>query len=153
MNELFTFEHVYDVVVDAPAVAVYDYVTNPNSWPEWLVASHHIESPDRPLVKDETFRELWHTPKGEAELNWVITASDRPKLWVGETGTAFLGPIVVRYDFHEQDGQTRYVRTVTNPARPKPPAPDMTQRMDEEAAIGLGNVKRIVEERFLAGPI
>ncbi|MBT6094506.1 MAG: SRPBCC family protein [Rhodospirillaceae bacterium] len=148
MADTSSFEHVYDVLIDAPAQAVFDYVTNPNSWPEWLVASHHIESPDRPLTKGETFRELWHTHKGEAELNWVITACDRPTLWIGETGTAFLGPIIVRYDFEERGGQTRYVRTVTNPERPKPPAQDMTQRMDDEAAIGLGNVKRIIEERL-----
>jgi uncharacterized protein YndB with AHSA1/START domain len=151
MAETCTFEHVWDVVIEAPAEAVYDNVTNPHSWPEWLAASHHIDSPDRSLVAGERFREQWHTRRGEAVLNWIITESDRPRLWIGETGTEFLGPIVVRYDFEVVAAGTRYVRTVTNPARPKPATAEMAARMDEEAALGLANIKRIVEERVLAG--
>jgi len=151
MTETWTFEHVWDVVIQAPAAAVYDYVTNPHSWPEWLAASHHIDSPDRPLAKGERFRERWHTRKGEAVLDWIITESDRPHLWIGETGTEFLGPIIVRYDFEGVGEGTRYVRTVINPARPKPATADMAARMDEEAAVGLANIKRIVEERVSAG--
>jgi uncharacterized protein YndB with AHSA1/START domain len=53
-TETFAFERSHNIVIDAPAKAVFDYVTNPQSWPEWLAASHHIDSerlnPDRPPV-------------------------------------------------------------------------------------------------------
>jgi len=42
---------------------------------------------------------------------------------------------------------TRYRRNVTNPTRPKPPTEDMVQRFDEEAVIGLGNIKSLLENR------
>lgn len=145
MSETFSFERSHDVEVEAPPEAVFDLVTNPNSWPKWLAASNHIESADRPLAKGETFRELWHTRTGEAELKWVVQESDRGRLWIGETGTPFIGPIIVRYDFEATDKGSRFTRTLINPARPKPITDDMIQRIDEEAAIGLGNVKRIVE--------
>lgn len=146
MGETSTFERSHDVVIAAAQDAVFDFVANPNSWPKWLSASHHIESPDRPLAKGETFRELWHTRKGETELNWVVAESDRGRVWVGETGTLFTGPIIVRYDFAATDGGTRFTRTLSNPARPKPITDAMIERIDEEAAVGLANVKRIVEE-------
>ena len=43
-TETFAFERSHNIVIDAPAKAVFDYVTNPQSWPEWLAASHHIDS-------------------------------------------------------------------------------------------------------------
>ena len=147
-TETVSFKRSHDILIKAPPPSIFDYVTNPNSWPEWLVASHHIESPNRPLVKGDTFRELWHTRKGEAELNWIITTCEHPRVWIGETGTPFIGPIIVRYDCVEVSTETRYTRTLINPARPKPPSDEMLQRIDDEAAIGLSNIKRIVEARW-----
>ena len=37
------FERSHDIMIDAPPRAIYDYVCNPNSWPEWLAASHRID--------------------------------------------------------------------------------------------------------------
>jgi hypothetical protein len=36
-----------------------------------------------------------------------------------------------------------------NPDRPSEPSPGQIARMDEEAMIGLENIKRNVEKRFL----
>jgi uncharacterized protein YndB with AHSA1/START domain len=141
------FTRSHDVVIEAPGEAVYDYVTNPHSWPEWLAASHALECPDRPLVVGETFREFWSTRKGPVTLEWIVTESDRPKCWIGETGTDFTGPIVIRYDLAPEGGATRFTRTVSNPARPRPPTAEMIERMDAEAAQGLAAIKRIVEAR------
>jgi hypothetical protein len=57
------------------------------------------------------------------------------------------GPIVVQYVCAVVDGGTKFTRTVRNPARPKPPTPEMIARIDEEAELGLGNIKRILEAR------
>jgi hypothetical protein len=43
------------------------------------------------------------------------------------------------------DGGTKFIRTMRNPARPKAPTDEMIARMDDEAALGLGNIKRNVE--------
>ncbi len=125
------FTRSHDVVIEAPGEAVYDYVTNPHSWPEWLAA----------------FREFWSTRKGPVTLEWIVTESDRPKCWIGETGTDFTGPIVIRYDLAPEGGATRFTRTVSNPARPRPPTAEMIERMDAEAAQGLAAIKRVVEAR------
>ena len=72
-----SFQRSHDIMIDTPPSAVYDYVCNPNSWPEWLVASHHIDGEDRPLRRGETFREQWHIKRGEVRLAWTVTESIR----------------------------------------------------------------------------
>jgi len=147
-RKTYAFRRSHDIRIDAPAGAVFDYVCNPNSWPEWITASHEMHSANRPLGTGETFREEWHTRTGPVELNWVVRESDRPRRWIAETYAQFIGRIIVRYDFEERDGGCRYTRTLVNPARPKAPTDDMVRRIDEEAAISLANIKRRVEERI-----
>ena len=147
MPDTVAFERSHSILIDAPAGAVLDYVSNPNSWPEWIAASHHIDSADRPLVKGDTFRERWRTRKGEVQLDWSITDSAPSRLWVGEADTDFIGKIIVRYDVEPTDRGTLFTRTMRNPTRNKPPTPDMVQRMDDEAEISLANIKRNVEAR------
>lgn len=141
------FERSHEIMIDAPAGAILDYVSNPNSWPEWIAASHHIDSPPRPLAAGERFSERWHTRTGEVLLEWLVTERDHPRLWVAETHTDFIGTIIVRYEIEPAAGGCRYRRTVINPARPKAPTEDMIRRIDEEAAASLQNIKRAVEAR------
>lgn len=147
MPDATPFERSHSILIDAEPGAVLDYVSNPNTWPEWIAASHHIESADRPLTKGDRFRELWHTRTGETELNWLVTDSAPAKLWVGEADTSFIGKIVVQYDVEVLDGATKFTRTMRNPTRPKPPTEDMIRRMDEEADVSLKNIKRNVEAK------
>jgi hypothetical protein len=147
VSETVRFERAHNIVINAPASDILDYVTNPNSWPEWIAASHRIESPDKPLGIGETFSERWHTRTGEVVLDWVVTARAHPTSWTGETDTTFIGKIVVRYDIEEADGGCLFTRTVINPVRPKPPTEDMIRRVDEEAEISLRNIKENVEKR------
>ncbi|MEK9722381.1 MAG: SRPBCC family protein [Rhodospirillaceae bacterium] len=141
------FRCAHDIVIDAPAEAIFDYVTNPNSWPEWIAASHEVTGPDRPLTTADTFREQWSSRTGPVTLDWIITACEHPRLWIGETGASFLGPIVVRYDIEPADGGHRFTRTVHNPARPQPITDAMRAAVDAEAATALANIKRNVEAR------
>lgn len=147
MPQVHRFERSHDIVIAAPAAAILDYVSNPNSWPEWIAASHHIDSPDRPLEKGETFREQWATRTGEVLLDWVVTARDHPRLWEAQTRADFIGVIVVRYEVEGAPGGHCYRRTVINPARPRPPTEDMIRRVDEEAHLCLQNIRRAVEAR------
>jgi len=146
MNATVSFERSHDILIDAPAQAVYDYVTNPNTWPEWIAASHQIDCPNRPLRKGETFDEKWQT-RAEVMLHWTVLDSDPHRLWVATANTGFIGPIVVQYTFVPEGGGTRYTRTVRNPARPKAPTPEMIERIDAEAATALQNIKRNVERQ------
>jgi len=143
----FAFERSHNIVIDAPAKAVFDYVTNPQSWPEWLAASHHIDSENRPLDTGEVFHEKWHIRSGEVSLSWIVRACVSPKLWIVQAETDFMGPIVIQYTCEETDGRTTFTRTVRNPARPKPPTDDQLKRIDDEAAIGLENIKANVEKQ------
>ncbi|MBX9821844.1 SRPBCC family protein [Afipia birgiae] len=141
------FERSHDIVINAPAKAVFDYVTNPQSWPEWLAASHHIDSENRPLEAGELFHEKWHIRSGEVSLNWIVRACVSPKLWIVQAETDFIGPIVVQYTCEDVGGGTKFTRTLRNPARKKPPTDEQIANMDAEAAVGLGNIKANVEKR------
>ena len=59
MTATVAFERSHHITIDAPPQAVFDYVTNPQSWPEWIAVSHHVNSANRPLGKGETFSEKW----------------------------------------------------------------------------------------------
>ena len=150
MTNTVAFERSHDILINAPAGAVLDYVSNPNSWPEWIIASHEMDSPDRPLVEGDTFREQWHTRTGGVELNWKVTECQSPDLWIAETMTSFIGLIIARYDVEQVGAQVRYTRTITNPARPKAPTPEMVERIDAEAKVCLENIKRNVEAKVAA---
>ena len=142
----FPFEHRNDIVIAAPADKIFDYVTNPKSWPEWLPSSHHIDCEDRPMRFGDTFHEHWSTRSGRVDLDWVVIACDAPRLWIGLTNaTSFLGPIVVQYNCEDVAGGTRFTRTVRNPQRPKPATEDQVRRINEEAVLGLSNVRAKVE--------
>ncbi len=150
MTDTVAFERSHDILIDAPPAAVYDYVTNPRTWPEWIAASHQIDCPDRSLAKGETFTEQWQT-REKTVLNWEVLESDVPRRWVARTGPTFIGPIWVQYTFEPVGAGTRYTRTVRNPARPKPPTDAMIERIDAEAATALANIKANVERRVRAG--
>jgi hypothetical protein len=109
------------------------------------MASHQIESEDRPLIKGDGFRELWHTRTGQAELIWKVTECEPEQLWIGETHTEFTGTIIVRYDVEKRGEQTRFTRTLINPARPKPITQKMIDAIDAEATESLKNIKRNLE--------
>ena len=142
----FPFEHTNDIVVAAPAEKIFDYVTNPKSWPEWLPSSHQIDCEDRPMRFGDTFHEHWSTRTGRVDLDWVVIACDRPRLWIGLTYTTFIGLIVVQYNCDDVSGGTRFIRTVRNPQRPKAATEDQVRRMDEEAVLGLENIRKKVEQ-------
>ena len=144
------FVRKHDTLIDASPETVFDYVCNPHSWPEWLAASHQIEGPDRALKLGEAFREEWQIRRGVIVLHWKVTESDRPSAWTCEAGTDFIGPIVIRYTFEREGDGTRYTRQLSNPKRPSEPTEDQLKRMDEEAQIGLANIKRQVEQRAAA---
>ena len=140
------FELANDIEIDAPATAVLDYVSNPQSWREWMPATHEIDCPGRPLLAGETFVEQWGTRQGEVQLQWRVTDWIDGELWVAETETPFTGPIVARYEVSALGpGRCRYVRRIVNPARPKAPTEEMVARMNDEAQVCLANIKRNVE--------
>lgn len=145
MATTMSFARSHDVLIGAPATVVLDYVSNPQSWPEWMPATHHIDSPDRPLLAGERFEEKWHTRQGEVHLDWLVTERRHGEVWVAETTTPFTGPIVARYTVASVGEGCRYTRRVENPARPKAPTDAMVERMDAEAALCLANIKRRCE--------
>ena len=144
------FERSHDIVIRATPEEVLDYVSNPNSWPEWMPATHRIDCPDRPLQAGERFTERWRTSGGEVQLDWEVLERVDGAVWVARAETTFIGPILARYTTEPVEGGTRYTRTIVNPARPKAPTEAMVQRVDDEAAVCLANIKRVLEARVAA---
>ena len=147
MSGTSRFERSHDIEIEASPAEVLDYVSNPMTWPEWMPATHHIDSPDRPLRAGERFAERWRTSRGEVALEWSVVEREDAKFWEARADTDFIGPIVARYTVEETATGCRYTRTIVNPARAKPPTEEMVARMDDEAAICLANIKRGVEGR------
>ncbi|WP_169543037.1 SRPBCC family protein [Sneathiella aquimaris] len=148
MAEKITSHFSHEIIIDAPAGAVLDYVSNPNSWPEWIAASHEMDSPDRPLEEGDTFIEQWQTRTGPAQLRWKVTKREHPYVWKCETSTPFTGPILITYKVVSlDDGRSLYTRIVSNPDRPKPITEAANKAMNEEAALSLANIKANVEAR------
>lgn len=151
MSAPLRFERFHEIDIEADAADILDYVSNPHSWPEWIAASHAIDSPDRPLQAGETFRERWATRKGETTLDWTVSAREHPWLWEVRTHTPFTGEIVIRYEIEPVAGGHRYRRRLINPDRPKMPTDEMVARIDEEARVSLANIKARVEAKRAAG--
>lgn len=148
MTEKITSRFSHSIEINASAADVLNYVSNPNSWPEWIAASHEIDSADRPLEVGETFTEQWHTKTGPFVLNWIVTERDHPVRWTCATETPFTGPIIVTYTIEElPSGAVNYTRIVNNPDRPKPINEAADKAMHEEALISLKNIKNQVEAR------
>lgn len=146
------FELATSIEIEAPAGAVLDYVSNPQSWPQWMPATHEIRSDDRPILAGETFAERWATRQGEVGLAWRVTERVEAVRWVAETETPFTGPIVCRYEVEALgEGRCRYTRRIVNPARPKAPTQEMVDRMRAEADVCLANIKRNVEQLAASG--
>ncbi len=141
------FELSDHIDIEAPPAAVLDYVSNPNTWREWMPATHHIEAPDRPLAAGERFYEKWATRQGEVQLDWHVVARVDARRWEAHTATAFTGPIVCVYAVEPTTSGCRYTRTIINPERPKAPTAEMVERMRDEAGICLANIKANVEAR------
>lgn len=144
------FERSHSIVVAAPPAVVLDYVSNPQSWREWMPATHDMDCPDRPLLAGESFDEKWGTSKGEVHLAWKVTDRVEGVRWVAEAMTDFIGPVVAVYTCEAVDGGCCYTRAIVNPARAKAPTDAMVARIDDEAAVCLANIKRNVEARHPA---
>ena len=139
------FERSHSVVIAAPPSKVFDYVTNPKTWPQWIASSHEIDCEDRPMRFGDTFHEHWSTRTDKVELDWLVIVCDAPRVWIGLTHAPFIGPIVVQYDCEAVADGAKFTRTLRNPARPKPPSAEVLQRIDAEAALALANIRRNVE--------
>jgi len=150
MADTTHFEHSHDIVISASPAEILDYVSNPQTWCEWMPATHAIDSENRALRQGEEFFEKWHTRQGEVSLDWRVTEHIDGSSWVAQTHTDFTGPVIARYTVEEIPDGTRYTRTIINPERPKAPTDAMITRMNDEAVVCLDNIKSAVERRTAA---
>jgi hypothetical protein len=152
MSDTVRFERSHDVEIEATPAEVLDYVSNPQTWREWMPATHDIDSPDRPLQAGERFTERWGTSRDEVQLDWHVSGREHPTSWEAWTETSFIGRIEARYTCVATPTGTHYTRTIVNPGRPKAPTEEVVARIDDEAAVCLANIKAAVERRRAAVP-
>ncbi|MDE2363285.1 MAG: SRPBCC family protein [Hyphomicrobiales bacterium] len=146
MAETYAFERSHSILCATKPEIVFDYVTNPKTWPQWIASSHALVCDDRPMRFGDRFHEKWSTRAGPVELDWLVIVCDRPKIWIGLTQTAFTGPIVVQYMCEAADGGALFTRVVRNPARPKAPTAEIVARIDMEAEAALANIRKNVAQ-------
>lgn len=143
-----SFRRQHDVLINAPAEAIYDFLSNPNFRPLWRTASSKVEAADRPLTRGERFREEWRLRRGTMVLDWIVLDDERPNSWTIRADTDLVGPIVIRYCLEQEGDATRIIHHVTNPRRPSEPSLDQVRCVDEEIVAGLAALKRQVEDRL-----
>jgi uncharacterized protein YndB with AHSA1/START domain len=143
-----SFRRQHDVLINAPAEVIYDFLSNPNFRPLWRSASAKVESADRPLTRGELFREEWHLRRGVVVLNWIVLDDEPPNSWTIRADTEIVGPIVIRYCLEPEGDATRIIHHVTNPRRPSEPSLDQVRCVDEEIVAGLAALKRQIEDRL-----
>jgi hypothetical protein len=139
------FERRHDVLIKARRASVFDYVTNPKRWPEWMPTALKVGFEDRPAKLGDLFQQQWSTSKGPVDLDWLVIACNRPGLWIGLTGTSFTGPIVVQYDFDETPDGTVLTRIIRHPRRPRALSAETVDRIDAQAEQALEKIKEMVE--------
>lgn len=112
--QLATFSHHYfhDIVVAREPETVFDYVTNPNRWHEWFLASQPASIDLDPQQPDETFelmtkyRLLPFLPfRLMQDLHCRVSKSDRPYLWEVEAESPMIRAIV-SYTLSRGEGGT-----------------------------------------------
>lgn len=145
-NKTVAFERRHDVLIKARRAAVFDYITNPKRWPEWMPTALKVSFEDRPARLGEIFQQQWHTSKGPVDLDWLVIACDRPGLWIGLTGTSFTGPIVIQYDCAETPDDTVLTRIIRHPRLPKAPSAETIDRIDAQAEQALELIKAKMED-------
>ncbi len=141
-----SFRRQHDVLIEASAETIYDFICNPKFRPLWSAASEKVDAPDRPLKRGETFREEWHLRRGTIVLDWIVLDDERPNSWTIRADTDIVGPIVIRYCLEQEGEATRCIHHVTNPRRPSGPSPEQIRCIDEEIVSGLAALKRHIEE-------
>jgi uncharacterized protein YndB with AHSA1/START domain len=143
-----SFRRQHDVLINAPAEKIYDFLSNPNFRPLWRPTSNKIEAADRPLRRGERFREEWRHPGGIVVLDWIVLDDERPNSWTIRADTEIVGPMVIRYCLEPEGDGTRIIHHVTNPRRPSEPGLEQVRRVDEEIISGLAALKRQIEDQL-----
>jgi len=78
LGKAITFERRHDVLIKAKRAAVFDYVTNPKKWPEWMPAALKVNYEDHTARLGEVFQQQWNTGKGPVDLDWLVIAATGP---------------------------------------------------------------------------
>jgi uncharacterized protein YndB with AHSA1/START domain len=143
-----SFRRQHDVLINAPAEAIYDFLSNPNFLPLWRDAARNVEAPDRSLRRGEKFRYEWHIGRGFVTLDWVVLDDERPHSWTIRADTDIVGPIVIRWCLEQEGDATRCIHHVTNPRRPSEPSLDQIRNIEQDIVTGLAALKRQVEDRL-----
>ena len=147
LSEQKRLDIIVSTEIEASCEKVFDYLCNPNSWPEWLAASERIESEDRVLEPGDTFYERYGGPQGGMDVHWTVLKCDRPRRWDISCHVDIAGPVVIRYDFEQKGTSCVFTRSVIMTDRPGPASKEEIAAFEHESNIALAAIKANMERR------
>lgn len=72
--------------IDAPPNAVWEFISDPHRWPEWVTVTEELISvSEEPVKEGTTYREFTQVGPSKSETEWTITEFDEPSIQVHET--------------------------------------------------------------------
>jgi uncharacterized protein YndB with AHSA1/START domain len=99
------------VEIAAPEAAVWDLVSDPRRYPEWVVQTDHmLDVPSNGLREGATYREYAGIAPFKSESEWRVTAFEphRHQVHLGDDGTVELELTI---EIEPVDGQSRLTQT------------------------------------------
>ena len=98
--------------IPRPPEAVFDFVTNPGSWPQWHPSSLGVSGvTDHSLEVGEQVTEAFRVAGRRGSVTWTCIERDRPHRWAIEGSPQEGGSGTISYLLTAHDGGTRFERT------------------------------------------
>jgi uncharacterized membrane protein len=152
-------EIVTDIVINAPAAAIFDFATTPANWPRfWPITLSVSGDVSRPAVVGARWTEQVKISFWRGEFHWEAAAVTRPTSLTMQgrsQGRGWLGrllpsePGTIRYTLTEASGRTHFHRVMDYPdpnlVLKILDALVMKRTMTRAIGEALQNLKRIME--------
>ena len=130
-----------EIIVARPLVAVFDTATTAKYWPKWHPATLGVAGQtDRPARLGDVIVERVQLGGRPGEGAWTVVEDEHPRRLVLETNVA-LGRLTITYTAETTPDGTRFRRDLEYPDL----GPQMEQLMRAQSAVGMENLKTLLE--------
>lgn len=82
LGEAYVSAHTVSVHIDRPAQEVFDFITDPCTWPRWHPATVSVPgAASRPALEGETIVEEVRFGPGRDTFRWEVVEREAPRRW------------------------------------------------------------------------